>query len=176
MRTTLRVLSQAIVIILCVLFAFPAQAQQPDPTLPPLSEHAILTLHAIGSQIYSCQPSGSRNQYQWTFLAPAARLFNAAGNEVATHGDGPTWNYQDSSSIQGIVRAKSPSPDRASIPWLLLKATNPQRNGILTTVDYIRRSDTQGGTAPATGCDAEHQGALARIPYTATYTFYSAKP
>ena len=167
---------QTVVFGAVCLLAFTAQAQQPDPTLPPPSEHAILTLHAIGSQIYSCQPTGNRNQYQWTFLAPAARLFDSTGKEVATHGDGPTWNYQDSSSIQGIVKAKSTPPDPAAIPWLLLKATNPQRNGILTTVEYIRRSDTQGGAAPATGCDAEHQGALARIPYTATYTFYSAKP
>jgi hypothetical protein len=160
---------------LCILFTSPTRAQQPDPTLPPPSEHPILTLHATGSQIYACQQVSS-NSYQWTFIAPAARLFDAAGNEVATHGDGPTWNYQDSSSIQGIVQAKSPSPDPASVPWLLLKATNPQRTGILTTVDYIRRSDTHGGSAPTTGCDAAHQGDFTRVPYTAIYTFYSAKP
>ncbi len=165
---------ETILTTLCLFAATFTAAQQPDPTLPPSSEHAILTLHATGSQIYSCQQSA--HAFQWTFFAPAARLFDPAGNEVATHGDGPTWNYQDSSSIQGIVQAKRSAPDPADIPWLLLKAANPQRTGILTTVDYIRRSDTQGGAAPATGCDAAHQGTLARTPYTATYTFYSAKP
>jgi hypothetical protein len=45
----------------------------------------------------------------------------------------------------------------------------------MTKVEFIRRSDTHGGTAPSTGCDAEHLNAIVRVPYTATYTFYSAK-
>jgi hypothetical protein len=93
-----------------------------------------------------------------------------------THGDGPVWNYEDGSSIQGVLAAKSNAPDQGSIPWLLLKAVNPTRTGILTTVEFIRRSDTHGGVAPVTGCDAAHQGELARVPYTATYTFYTSKP
>ncbi len=150
------------------------EAQTQSPTDPPPAQHPVLTLHATGSQIYSCQHVA--NSFQWVFLAPAARLFDATGNEVATHGDGPTWNYQDSSSIQGVVVANSPSPDPTAIPWLLLKAVHPQRTGILTAVDFIRRSDTHGGPAPTTGCDPAHQGILARVPYTAVYTFYSAKP
>jgi hypothetical protein len=157
---------------LCIAFASTALAQ--DQTQPPPSEHPILTLHATGSQIYVCQRVDSA--FQWVFFAPTARLFNDANTEVATHGDGPIWNYQDGSSIQGIVQQKSPSPDAGSIPWLLLKAANPQRTGILTTVDFIRRSDTHGGIAPTTGCDADHQGDFTRSPYTAVYTFYSARP
>jgi len=156
----------------CLTFVFAARAQ--DRTVPAPPQHPILTLHAVGSQVYSCQRID--NTFQWTFIAPVARLFDASGNEVATHGDGPVWNYQDSSSIQGVVQIKSPSPDAGSIPWLLLKAVNPARTGILTTVDFIRRSDTHGGIAPTTGCDAQHVNENARIPYTATYTFYSAKP
>jgi hypothetical protein len=149
-------------------------ANAQDRTIPPPPQQPILTLHAKGSQIYLCQRN--ENSYQWLFTAPVARLFDDAGNEVATHGDGPVWNYQDSSSIQGIVQVKVPSPDPASIPWLLLKAVNPARSGILTKVDFIRRSDTQGGIAPTTACDEAHAGAVARVPYTATYTFYSARP
>ncbi len=162
-------------IALCIFFAAATvQAQQQDPTQPPASEHPILTLRAAGSQIYACQQVD--RSYRWIFVAPAARLFDSTGNEVATHGDGPVWNYQDGSSIQGVVQAKSASPDSSSIPWLLLKAANPQRTGILTTVDFIRRSDTHGGVAPTTGCDAGHQGDITRVPYTAIYTFYSARP
>lgn len=157
---------------LCIAFASTALAQ--DQTQPPPSEHPILTLHATGSQIYVCQRVDSA--FQWVFFAPTARLFNDANTEVATHGDGPIWNYQDSSSIQGVVLQKIPSPDAGSIPWLLLKAINPARTGILTKVDFIRRSDTHGGIAPTTGCDADHVDANARVPYTATYTFYATKP
>ena len=156
----------------CSALSIVAKAQ--DKTLPPPPEQAILTLHAKGSQIYLCQHT--ENSYQWIFIAPAARLFDDTGNEVATHGDGPIWNYQDSSSIQGVVLQKIPSPDAGSIPWLLLKAINPARTGILTQVDFIRRSDTHGGIAPTTGCDADHVDANARVPYTATYTFYATKP
>lgn len=156
----------------CFTFAFIAQAQ--DATQPPPTQHPILTLQATGSQIYICQNISGKPQ--WVFTAPSARLFDAPGNEVGTHGDGPIWSYQDGSSIQGVVQSKSPAPEPDSIPWLLLKAVNPQRFGILTTVSFIRRSDTKGGVVPATVCDLDHQGVLARIPYTATYTFYSAKP
>ncbi len=47
----------------------------------------------------------------------------------------------------------------------------------MARVEFIRRSDTHGGDAPnAIGCDAQHLNAVRRVPYTATYTFYSAKP
>jgi hypothetical protein len=156
---------------LCLTFASVIQAQ--DRTQPPASEHPVLNLHATGVQIYACQRVNK--SFQWAFFAPAARLFDDSGKEVATHGDGPVWNYQDGSSVQGVVLEKS-SPDPGSVPWLLLKAVNPQRTGILTKVDFIRRSDTHGGIAPTAGCDADHQGEFARVPYTATYTFYSARP
>ena len=47
---------------------------------------------------------------------------------------------------------------------------------MLARVTYVRRSDTHGGLNPTTGCDSKHLNAVSRIPYTATYTFYSAKP
>lgn len=163
---------KVLLVALCLSFSFIAQAQ--DRTQPPPGQNPVLTLHATGSQIYACQRVD--NAFRWVFVAPAARLFDDTGNEVGTHGDGPTWNYQDSSSIQGVVVQTSPSPDAGSVPWLLLKAANPQRTGVLTKVDFVRRSETHGGIAPTTGCDSEHQGALARVPYTALYTFYSARP
>jgi hypothetical protein len=46
----------------------------------------------------------------------------------------------------------------------------------MTRVEFIRRSDTHGGASPTTGCDAHHLNAVSRVPYTATYTFYSATP
>jgi hypothetical protein len=156
----------------CVLFPLALVGQAPDATQPPSNQHVVLTVQGRGAQIYSCQPVG--NTFQWIFQAPVARLFDDKGIEVGTHADGPTWTLQDSSSIQGVPVVKQASPDAANIPWLLLKAANPQRTGVLTTVELIRRSDTKGGIAPTAGCDATHKGDLARVPYTATYTFYSS--
>ena len=152
----------------------PAATQTPANLQPPANEQAVLTLQGRGAQVYSCQQVGST--FQWVFQAPVARLFDASGVEVGTHADGPSWTYQDSSTIQGLLLAKTPAPAATDIPWLLLRAVKPLRTGILTTVEYIGRTNTQGGAAPAAGCDPIHKGDLARVPYTATYTFYSSAP
>jgi len=55
---------------------------------------------------------------------------------------------------------------------LLLKATDTQGHGLLTAVNYIIRSETKGGIAPQSGCDAVHAGTTVRVPYSAVYTFY----
>ena len=155
-----------------LLLAPLAAAQAPSPIQPPANQHAVLTLQGRGAQVYGCQLAN--DTFQWVFQAPVARLFDANGNEVGTHGDGPIWNYQDSSSIQGSLQSKTNAPSPLDIPWLLLKAVKPQRIGILTTVEYIARTSTQGGAPPSAGCDAIHKGDLARVPYSATYTFYSS--
>ena len=163
-------ISTACVAVVCLLSAGGANAQ--DATQPPASEHAVLTVQGRGVQIYTCAETAGH--YQWTFAAPAARLFDG-DREVGGHGDGPVWYYQDGSSIHGQLVAKLASSDASAIPWLLLKGIAPKGSGVLSTVEFIRRSDTQGGVVPATGCDAQHAGDLARIPYTATYSFYSSK-
>jgi hypothetical protein len=153
----------------------PAATAQ-DATQPTAAEHAILTVQGRGVQIYTCQlHSGT---FEWEFLAPAARLFDG-DREVGTHGDGPVWHLDDGSSVYGQVIARSASPDATAIPWLLLKAITPagetSRPGTLSTAEFIRRSDTRGGIAPTAGCDRTHTGDFARVPYTATYAFYSSK-
>jgi hypothetical protein len=145
-----------------------------NPTTPSPSQHPILTVTGKGVQIYICQQSAA--EPQWIFQAPEATLNDASGNPVGNHGAGPIWKSNDGSSVKGELLQKAASPDASSIPWLLLKAVSPSGSGIMTRVEYIRRSDTHGGTAPTTGCDAQHLNTLARVPYTATYTFYSAKP
>jgi Protein of unknown function (DUF3455) len=143
-------------------------------TEPPSTQHAILTVTGKGMQIYLCQqgPSGA----QWIFQAPEANLTDVSGNPAGTHSAGPAWNSKDGSSVKGVVLVKAPSSDPSSIPWLLLRASSASGTGIMAKVAFIRRSDTHGGVAPATGCDAQHINTSARVPYTATYTFYSAKP
>ena len=45
----------------------------------------------------------------------------------------------------------------------------------LSAADYIRRTETKGGVAPSTGCDAAHVLQQVRMRYSATYQFYSAE-
>lgn len=155
--------------------ASPANAQNPtkDPTTPPSTQHPILTLTGKGVQIYECQLVASTPQ--WVFQAPDASLFDASGDKVGVHGAGPSWRYFDHSAVKGEVVAKS-TPEPTAIPWLLLKAVNEDESGIMAKVEFIRRSDTHGGIAPATGCDTRHLKTTASIPYIAVYTFYSGKP
>ena len=151
-----------------------ATARSQDPTQPPTSQHPILTVTGKGVQIYTCQQSATSPQ--WVLQAPEAKLIDASGNDVGVHGAGPIWKSKDGSTVKGELLQKSASPEPTAIPWLLLRAANASGPGIMTKVEFIRRSDTYGGIAPATGCDAQYLRAVSRVPYTATYTFYSAKP
>lgn len=159
-------------LVLALAFTVAAQAQ--SQTEPPATQHAVLTVLGKGVQIYACQQVGDVTQ--WVFQAPEATLFDVAGAKVGIHGAGPVWKYQDGSLLKGGVVAKNPASEAGAVPWLLLKAAGAEGSGILTRIEFIRRLDTHGGVAPATGCDAEHLGAVSRVPYTATYTFYSSKP
>jgi hypothetical protein len=70
------------------------------------------------------------------------------------------------------MMTSAPSPSADSIPWLLLVATGHSGEGILAQVTNIQRLNTQGGKAPAEGCDAGHEGQETRVAYTADYFFY----
>jgi hypothetical protein len=161
-------------VVLAAAFSLATVTLAQNPTTPPPSQHPILTVTGKGVQIYICRQSAAESQ--WIFQAPEAILTDASGKPIGTHGAGPIWKSNDGSTVKGELFQKSPSPDASSIPWLLLKAVSPSGSGIMTRVEFIRRSDTHGGGAPATGCDAQHLNTLLRVPYTATYTFYSAKP
>jgi hypothetical protein len=163
-----------LLLVFAATLSIASTASAQDPTAPPPSQHPILTLTGKGVQIYECQLV--TNAPQWVFQAPDASLYDASGAKVGVHGAGPSWRYFDHSTVKGEVLAKSAAPDPTAIPWLLLKAVNDEDSGIMAKVEFIRRSDTHGGIAPATGCDTQHLKTTARIPYTATYTFYSAKP
>jgi hypothetical protein len=160
-----------------LLFAAFSSAQSPtDPslTLPPPTQHPVLTVTGKGVQIYVCQQTDSSPQ--WIFKAPDATLYDKSGATVGTHGTGPSWRSQDGSTVKGELLQKTASPEPQAIPWLLLKAAGTTGSGIMARVEFIRRSDTHGGTAPTTGCDAQHLTTTTRVDYSATYTFYSAKP
>jgi hypothetical protein len=161
-------------IAFAALLLLPIGMRAQDRTIPPDPSVAPLPpVTGKGVQIYHCvQQQGAP---AWVFVAPEATLY--AGTEtVGTHGAGPSWRWKDGSAITGKLLITQPSADRGSIPWLLLAASpaiDSTPTGMLAHVTYVRRSDTHGGMPP-TGCDAPHLGAVARVPYAATYTFYKA--
>jgi hypothetical protein len=142
----------------------------PDPSVTPLPP-----VTGRGVQIYHCQQQQGMPP-AWVFAAPEATLY--AGSEtVGAHSAGPVWRWKDGSAVVGHLLVSQSAPEHGSIPWLLLAASpavDSAPTGMLAHVTYVRRSDTHGGVAPATGCDARHIGAIARVPYAASYTFYKA--
>src|SRR5271154_2108806 len=145
----------------CALAISPALAQ--DSTPPPTGQQVVLTVKGDGVQIYVCkQVDGAA---KWVFQAPEAKLLDAAGKEVGSHGAGPFWKSVDGSLVKGQVVANSKAPDPGDIAWLLLKASAHEGDGVLSKVEYIRRSETHGGVAPDSGCDAEHLNTTVQVAY-----------
>jgi Protein of unknown function (DUF3455) len=139
----------------------------PDSLKPPANETLLLQAHAVGDQIYVCNASS------WTFSRPDAKLFDDSGKQIGLHFAGPTWEYSDGSRVIGKPAATA-APDSNSIPWLWLRATDHQGEGIMKQVTSVLRVSTKGGMAPAGSCDAQHKGQETRSHYTAVYLFYSA--
>jgi hypothetical protein len=71
------------------------------------------------------------------------------------------------------ARLIQPRPTAGAVPWLLLRAKPHAATGVFTTVDFIVRAETQGGGAPASGCNAKHAGIRQSVSYTAKYIFLS---
>jgi hypothetical protein len=151
------------VIPLCVL----AQSlpEVPDNLKPPAGEILAQKVRGEGAQVYTCDGS------MWTLKAPDAKLFDESGKQVGTHFAGPTWEWSDGSRVVGQAAANA-TPDPDSIPWLLLRAKDHAGVGALSRITSIQRLSTQGGKAPASGCDASHKGQESRAHYTAIYCFY----
>lgn len=150
-----------------------ASGAVPANLVPPDGQVQKAVLLGIGAQVYACRASTTVSSgYEWTFTAPAAVLLDDAGAIAGTHFGGPTWLGADGSRVAATVLERAPSPDPSAIPWLLLQATPGEASGSFGSVTYIQRLETTGGQAPADGCDAEHAGAVARVPYSAVYVFY----
>lgn len=131
---------------------------------------SAIVLLGKGVQIYGC--TRAEAGYAWTLKAPDAVLSDADGHSIGHHFAGPSWQAEDGSTVTGELLATSQAPQAGAIPWLVLRARTHAGDGLFAGVSYIVRSATQGGTAPATGCDPAHADAEARVGYSATYTFF----
>lgn len=163
--------SAAVFAAASTVLSFSIAAQQIPQ--PPANEQLLLQVHAKGDQVYTCKSDAS--QFTWTLKAPDAQLFDKDGKPFGKHFAGPSWEANDGSRVTGKAVANSPSPDANSIPWLLVTVLSHDGSGVLSRATSIQRVNTQGGKAPASGCDASHLGQEVRVPYSADYRFYSPK-
>ena len=140
----------------------------PPAIEPKGGERLALTVAARGVQIYECRPV-SGGEPRWTFVAPEARLYDAAGRPAGDHGAGPHWTALDGSRITGRVIARADAPAKADIPWLLLETVSDGRTGSFAAITRVQRVHTQGGIAPEGPCVAGH---TQRVPYSADYRLF----
>ena len=148
----------------------------PEKIRAPAGETLVLVARASGSQIYVCQRAASpKDRPRWTLKAPDAQLHDRSGAVIGHHYAGPTWQHADGSKVSGHVAAQVDSPEAASIPWLLITATDHSGTGVFTAVNSIQRIHTKGGQPPpASACNASTLDAEKRSSYTADYYFYAA--
>jgi hypothetical protein len=149
-----------------------ASAQTPKlPDLPPALKSSLapyLEVSATGVQIYTCK--NDNGTWTWVFKAPEASLFDAQKKQIGKHYAGPTWEGMQGGKIVGAAKGNAPGA-AGSIPWLLLDVKSSEGSSVFTQAKGVLRINTNGGVAPAQGCDAAHAGQEARVPYTATYVF-----
>lgn len=130
----------------------------------------VLQVRGEGVQIYACVKDAD---WAWKLKAPDATLFDENHHAIGKHFAGPSWRLDDGSEVQGkLLESRQQA---GTIPWLILSAKSTSVQGRLSHVDVVRRTETEGGLAPVTGCDAEHAGAEVRVPYSATYSFFDTK-
>lgn len=151
-----------------------SSGEVPPSLAAPAGNDLAFDLLAEGVQIYSCAtPSGAGAAGPaWAFQAPEAMLRDERGQLAGTHRAGPMWEALDGSSVVG-TKVEGATPDPASIPWLLLRATSHGGgSGRMADVTFVQRLQTSGGVAPSEACGAANIGAVARVPYRAVYRFY----
>ena len=150
--------------------AGPASPEVPDKLVPPAGNKVFLAAHAVGVQIYRCDPAGT-----WTLVAPRANLYADNGKLIGTHSAGPTWQATDGSYVTAS-KVDEANLDPTAINWLLLKMKTSGAGADgdrLKGTTFIQRVATTGGRAPA-AVECDVLGEIAEIPYTADYYFWKA--
>ena len=141
----------------------------------PTGEVLTLQARATGVQIYRCSAAkDDPARFEWSLVAPEARLSDRGGKQIGKHYAGPTWEAADGSRVVGEVAARA-NPNPNGVAWLLLKAKSTQGVGTFAAVRFVQRLHTAGGNAPPDGCTQAAAGQEARVPYSADYLFYADK-
>ena len=153
-----------------------AAGQQPAASIEvPQGARVIREAKGDGVQIYTC--SQPPEHPTWMLTRPDARLLDSSERPIGTHFAGPTWKLTDGGEVQGVLMPPpKPSPDKDSIPWLLLRAKEGTAKGSLGSVAFITRTETHGGVSPTKGCKTPRDiGKTTQVHYTAKDTFYAEK-
>ena len=149
----------------------------PEALRPPPDQELFLEALATGVQIYECTATQDKPpHFQWVFKAPEAELFDRSGRKIGKHYAGPTWESTDGSKVVGEVKARYGGPDASAIPWLLLSAKSVTGKGTFAQTKSIQRVRTEGGSSPSESCGPAQVRHVVRVPYRATYYFYTSKP
>ena len=153
--------------------AAPAPPAVPDRIVVEEGHKPVLVGHAVGVQIYTCNPVPGG--FAWGPSTPRADLFDDHGKKIIHHYGGPSWQAKDASTVVAR-RVDGVTVDPQAIPWLLLVATSttagPDGDRIAGTT-FIQRIATTGGLPPASGlCSALTTGTSLEVPYTADYVFW----
>jgi hypothetical protein len=155
-----------------------------------LPDGGVVILHAVGTgtQDYACvgtpidggaDAGDAGESFAWTLTGPDAVLTDCNGQTIGHHfpseagATAPEWQTTDGTYVIGHKMVTyTPDGGGASVPWLLLNATAHGGSGTLSGVTFVQRLDTDGGVAPATGCDQGSVGATTNVGYTADYYFF----
>jgi hypothetical protein len=144
-----------------------AEAQSPV-AVAAAGETLLATIQAQGAQVYECKAETS-GKLAWLFREPIATLL-FDGQTVGRHFAGPSWELVDGSIVAGKVVARAPGATADDIPILRLEVTSRGDGGQLAAATTILRLNTRGGIVAG---PCERAGALASVPYSADYAFYS---
>ena len=162
----------------------------PRPRVPE-GNHAFLLGHGVGTQNYVCAPTDKVGHVAFTLFTPQATLFSDDQLQLTTHFFSPnpdeggvvrvTWeDSTDTSIVWAKLITASTDPgfvDPNAVAWLKLQRVGsrvgPTGGNTLAVTTFVQRVNTEGGLAPAEGCEAlPDVGKKAFIPYTADYIFY----
>ncbi|MCA6124150.1 DUF3455 domain-containing protein [Bradyrhizobium sp. WSM 1704] len=159
--------SRAVTLASMLLTGSAAFAADPLPeAIAASSETAVLTVHALGAQVYECKPV-TDGKLAWSFREPVATLIEG-GRTVGRHYAGPNWEHVDGSAITGRTAGSAAGAAASDVPWLKLSVISRRGEGVLSAVTTVQRINTSGGQLEGP-CDKA--GALKAAPYSADYVF-----
>jgi hypothetical protein len=175
-----------LLVLAAALLCTPAFAAVPEPAgLSPqmragANEEPAFLLTGNGVHIYQCRVTANDattnaavNTFAWSFVAPDATLSDGARTTARLASPNLIESASDRGSVSGLVRASQQAGN--NLPWTLMRAQPIGDAGLFTGVTSIQRVNTNGGMAPATGCNADSVGSEARVAYSADYYFYKRR-